>query len=77
MSNTQQKIDEQIEQEREQARQVCDTSGSTSGECAAAWDAVEELQAEASHQRQKPQKTSFEKYCDDNPDAAECRLYDD
>nr|3ZDF_C Chain C, CP12 POLYPEPTIDE [Thermosynechococcus vestitus]3ZDF_D Chain D, CP12 POLYPEPTIDE [Thermosynechococcus vestitus] len=22
-------------------------------------------------------KTSFQQYCDDNPDAAECRIYDD
>ncbi len=70
-------ITEQIEQEREQARMACDTSGATSKECAAAWDAVEELQAEAAHQKEVQPKTSFEKYCDDNPDAAECRLYED
>ena len=71
-------INEQIEQELENARNVCSTEGSTSGDCAAAWDAVEELQAEASHQReQQPAKTSFEQYCDDNPDAVECRVYDD
>lgn len=70
-------IQEKIAQELEQARAVCSTSGSDSPECAAAWDAVEELQAEASHQKQTPQKTEFEKYCDENPDAAECRLYDD
>jgi uncharacterized protein YgiB involved in biofilm formation len=70
-------IQEQIEKEREQARLACDTSGATSSECAAAWDAVEELQAEASHQRQVKPKNSLEQYCDDNPDAAECRVYDD
>jgi len=72
-------IQEKIEKELEQAREACDTSGATSGECAAAWDAVEELQAEASHQRggKKEEKNSLEKYCDDNPDAAECRIYDD
>ncbi len=71
-------IQEKIEQERDQARAVCDTQGATSGDCAAAWDAVEELQAEAAHQRQnKPQKSSLEQYCDDNPDAAECRVYED
>ena len=69
-------IQKQIEQEREQARAVCDATGGTSGECAAAWDAVEELQAEASHQRQSKQKNSLEQFCDDNPDAAECRVYD-
>ena len=71
-------IKEKIEQELEEARTVCSTEGSTSAECAAAWDVVEELQAEASHQRQDhPEKTSLEKYCDENPDAAECRVYDD
>jgi len=70
-------IQQQIEQEIEQARAACDVNGGSSSECAAAWDAVEELQAEASHQRQTKPKSSFEKYCDDNPDAAECRVYDD
>lgn len=71
-------IDKQIEQERLNAREVCDISGANSGECAAAWDAVEELQAEASHQRGKVKpKNAFEKYCDDNPDALECRVYDE
>jgi CP12 domain len=71
-------ITEKIEQELEEARAVCDVSGATSAECAAAWDAVEELQAAASHQKvEEEEKTSLEYYCDDNPDAAECRLYDD
>ena len=69
-------IEQQIEQERQQARQACDSSGATSKECAAAWDVVEELQAEASHQKETQPKSSFENYCDDNPDAAECRVYD-
>jgi len=70
-------IEEQIEQERDQARAVCGTKGATSGDCAAAWDAVEELQAEASHQRTTKRKNSLEQFCDDNPDAAECRLYEE
>ncbi len=70
-------IQEKIEQEREIARNACDASGSNSKECAAAWDAVEELQAEASHQKQDKPKSSFEVYCNDNPDAAECRVYED
>lgn len=71
-------IQEQIDQERQQARTVCDTQGAESGECAAAWDVVEELQAEASHQKQKgKKKSSFEQYCADNPEADECRVYED
>lgn len=70
-------IQEKIEQERNEARAVCDVSGATSAECAAAWDAVEELQAEAAHQRQNEEpKTALEQYCDANPEADECRLYD-
>jgi hypothetical protein len=70
-------IQNQIEKERQQAREVCSTEGGSSEQCAAAWDAVEELQAEAAHQKSddKP-KTSFDQYCDENPDAAECRVYD-
>lgn len=70
-------IQEQIQQELQEARSVCDVNGSDSPECAAAWDAVEELQAEASHKRQVKPKNSFEKYCDENPEAAECRIYDE
>ena len=81
MTNTQEKtssdIQEKIQEEVEQARTVCDISGSNSAECAAAWDAVEELQAEASHKRQIKPKNSLEQYCDANPEADECRLYED
>ena len=71
-------IQEQIQKEREAARTVCSTEGATSAECANAWDTVEELSAEAAHQKQKaPKKTSLEQYCDDNPDALECRVYED
>ena len=73
MSDIQSKID----QERAEARTVCEVKGDGSAECAAAWDVVEELQAEASHQRQKEApKTPLQQYCDDNPEAVECRVYD-
>ncbi|HBC40416.1 MAG: Calvin cycle protein CP12 [Pseudanabaena sp.] len=73
MSNIKEKILEEVQQ----ARETCEISGAGSQECAAAWDAVEELQAEASHQKQDKPKNSLEIYCDDNPDAVECRLYED
>lgn len=80
MSDIQAKIEiqEQIQRELEAARAVCDLQGADSGDCAAAWDAVEELRAEASHQKQKgKKKNSLELYCDANPEADECRVYDD
>jgi hypothetical protein len=70
-------IQQQIQQELADARSVCDVKGGTSPECAAAWDAVEELQAEASHQRQVKPKSYLEQYCDSNPEADECRVYED
>jgi hypothetical protein len=70
-------IQVKIQEELENARAVCSTSGVGSKECAAAWDAVEEVQAEAAHQRQAKGKNSLEQYCDENPDAVECRVYED
>ena len=70
-------IKEKIDQERQEAREACDLNGATSPECAAAWDAVEELQAAASHQKVEEPKSSLDQYCDENPEAAECRIYDD
>jgi len=70
-------LDERIQKAVEEARTICTQKGPTSKECAAAWDIVEELQAEASHQRgQKPVTTAFEEYCQENPDAAEARIYE-
>lgn len=68
---------DKIQEAIEQARAVCAEKGSTSPECAAAWDAVEEMQAEAAHQRAKGvDKTAFEEYCDEYPEAMEARIYD-
>ncbi|MCS6812938.1 MAG: Calvin cycle protein CP12 [Cyanobacteria bacterium] len=69
-------IQAKVQEELDNARRVCDTEGGDSAACAAAWDAVEELQAEASHQRQVKPKNSLEEFCSDNPEAAECRVYD-
>ena len=70
-------IKEQILVEVKQARDTCETSGTGSQECAVAWETVEELQSELAHQQQDKPKNSLERYCDDNPEADECRLYDD
>lgn len=59
------------------ARATCAEKGPTSPECAAAWDAVEEMQAEAAHQRVRNlEKTAFELYCEEFPEAMESRIYD-
>jgi CBS domain-containing protein len=70
-------LEQQIELAIQQARTICAEKGATAKECAVAWDIVEELQAEAAHQRaEKPLKTAFEAYCEENPDALEARVYD-
>lgn len=70
-------FDNKIEEAIANARSICAEIGATSSECAAAWDAVEEMQAEAAHQRaRKLPKTAFEEYCEENPEAFEARIYD-
>lgn len=76
MSESTTNIQEIVTEEVANAREVCSTGSPQ--ECAAAWDAAEEAQAEASHQKEAtPKKNSLENYCDENPEAIECRVYDD
>jgi CP12 domain len=59
----------------DQARAACSINGDLSSQCAAAWDIVEEIQATIAH-RKADQRNSLQRYCDDRPDALECRVYD-
>ncbi len=71
-------LEDRIQKAIEEARAICTDQGAYSKACAAAWDEVEELQAEAAHQKAESMvsaKTSFEEYCRENPDAPECRNY--
>ena len=71
-------IEDRLDVAREEARAICKEKGATSPECAAAWDEVEELQAAAADKREsKKQVSSLEAYCAENPDARECRIYED
>lgn len=71
-------FEREIQEAIENARAICVAKGSTSRECAAAWDAVEEMQAEAAHQKADRtfSRTAFEQYCEEYPDALEARIYD-
>jgi CBS domain-containing protein len=70
-------LEQKIQEAIEQARAISAEKGATSPECAAAWDAVEEMQAEAAHQRAKTiDKTAFEEYCEEFPEAEEARMYE-
>ncbi|MFE4107589.1 CP12 domain-containing protein [Almyronema epifaneia] len=70
-------LQDQIQQAIAQAREVCAEKGPADAACAAAWDIVEELQAEAAHQRDRQlPRTAFEEYLAENPEAPEARMYD-
>lgn len=70
-------LEQQIQDAIEQARRACEANGDDSSECAVAWDTVEEMRAAIADRRQKTrQRNAFEEYCDENPDASECRVYD-
>ena len=77
MSDDSKQFHDELEKARAQARSVCAEKGQESAECAAAWDAVEEMQAEVSHQHQAPEKSNFDQYVEENPDAPEARIYED
>ncbi|KAK9704784.1 hypothetical protein RND81_07G010700 [Saponaria officinalis] len=70
------KLSESIEQSIKTAQETCSDSPE-SGECAAAWDEVEEVSAAASHARDKTKSSDpLEAYCKDNPETDECRTHD-
>ncbi len=76
MSVDSKEFNEELQKAIDYAHQVTAEKGETSPEAAAAWDAVEEMRAEVSHQHQKPKQTGFDKYLEDNPEAIEGLMYD-
>ncbi|EME30187.1 small chloroplast protein [Galdieria sulphuraria] len=67
---------QQIQESIKKAEEATKKFGRDSKEAAAAWDAVEELDAEASHQRVRQKTDPLETFCDESPEAEECRVYD-
>jgi len=65
-----------IETAIDAAKETCESG--TAGACATAWDEVEELSASAADKKQaKSTSDPLDAYCDDNPEADECRVYED
>ena len=64
-------IQERIDEAIKEARKLSSEGNTT--QAAEAWDEVEELFAEASHRKQR---TNFQQYCQEHPEADECRIYD-
>jgi hypothetical protein len=73
-------VAQKVEAAIKEAEETCKDSDTQ--HCAAAWDNVEELAAEVSHKKAKvkdnPSATDpLEQFCDENPEADECRVYED
>ena len=75
MSVDSKEFNEELQKATDYAHQVTAEKGETSPEAAAAWDIVEEMRAEVSHQHQKPKQTGFDKYLEENPEAIEGLMY--
>ncbi|MGB7415761.1 MAG: Calvin cycle protein CP12, partial [Thermosynechococcaceae cyanobacterium] len=59
------------------ARSVCQEQGASSDACIQAWDAVDAVQAEAAFQRAESiEKTAFEEFCEEYPEAFKDREYE-
>ena len=70
-------IKKQIEQKIADARKICQERGFVSEECSVAWDLVEDLQAEAAHQKtEQIRRTAFDEYCEEHPEAKDIWRYD-
>ncbi len=70
-------LEQELQDAITKARTICRQTSPRSEECAAAWDVVDELQAELAHQEAKKiDKTAFEEYCEEFPEAMEGRVYD-
>lgn len=70
-------ISDKLSESIKEAEETCADEKGTA-ECAAAWDNVEEISAAASHARDNLKENSdpLEKYCKENPESDECRIYD-
>ncbi|KAG9457881.1 hypothetical protein H6P81_002389 [Aristolochia fimbriata] len=76
-SSSPQSLSDQIAESVKKAEETC-AGDAESGECAAAWDEVEEVSAAASHLKDKLKNSDpLETYCKDNPETNECRTYED
>lgn len=60
----------------EHARRLTDMYGTNTAEVAIAWETVEEI-GKAKREQAPSLTASFAAYCEANPEAPECRIYED
>merc|ERR1712060_607153 len=71
-----QDMSDALEEAINEAKETCEDDPKKA-DCAVAWDNVEEISAEISHKKSAKKVDPLEDYCDDNPEADECRVYED
>ncbi|AKG20572.1 CBS domain-containing protein [Calothrix sp. 336/3] len=63
-------LEQELKDAIKKSREICASTSPLSAECAAAWDMVDELQAEIAHQEaRRIEKTAFEEFCEEFPEA--------
>ena len=76
-SDRPQTLDSTFEAALEHARRLTEMFGVSNVETAIAWETVEELQsARARNAYTATPRVAFMRYCEENPDAFEARIYD-
>ncbi|KAG0591944.1 hypothetical protein M758_1G206700 [Ceratodon purpureus] len=77
-NDTKKDLQQQVADAIIEAQKTCEEDPA-SQPCAVAWDDVEEIAAEAAHQRDRKKTNAdpLETYCADNPETDECRVYED
>ncbi|MEA5572700.1 CBS domain-containing protein [Calothrix sp. UHCC 0171] len=62
-------LEQELQEAIKKSHDICARTSPRSEECAAAWDVVDELQAEIAHQEAKRiEKTAFEEFCEEFPE---------
>jgi CBS domain-containing protein len=70
-------LDQDLQEAIATARTICEREGVTAPACLAAWKVVDAIQSEAAFQRSEViEKTAFEAFCEEYPEALDVSLYD-
>jgi len=71
-------LDSAIQEALKQAETECEQKGVHSKECEVSWDIAEELLAAKAHKKVQDQQfmDPLELFCEESPDADECRMHD-
>ncbi|MDB9529155.1 Calvin cycle protein CP12 [Oscillatoria sp. CS-180] len=75
-TSTKSPLENQLQAALEHARRLTIMNGTNNVQVAIAWETVDELRSAQSRQRAAV-RSAFTRYCMENPEAPECRIYED